>query len=205
MLTILAVAAALIAVGLYFGLKQKKEPPIRVAVPDKMEPPSLPMASPEGPKPRPAPPATVTPMPAGPSINGTATGVVGIGDPGDEVGDPVLARRVNIARSGFWIQPGDQLFAPGDPASFLAKLVDDAGNPVAGVPCVFYRAQGNLKLAGPVVSDANGHALASYTVTEDDMVGIDDPEGIPDSGSWKIVVYAGGRLLRMYKLLHDVR
>lgn len=145
----------------------------------------------------------VTPIPVEPVSAGNGTGFIESGSPEDWAGDMVLARRIDIARSDFWIKPEATLFPPGAECLLEAKIVDADSQPLEGVPVVWMFRAGNRRLNKlPVRTDAQGVATFVYTVKEEDQSG-DPASPEPDSGSFIVDCYAGARRLVRIRPLHD--
>lgn len=162
--------ALLIAVGLYFGLKQRNEPPAREwpPKPGKNGKPKFPVASPEGPKSKPLKPhgdgLTVQGDAAFAKISATRSRIYIIPDkPWQPKGDSTAELQLNV----------EQGFATGDGMRIVVEVRDDAGNPVAApVRGIIDLATGSALPTDPPyrVADPDGTAVFFYTMRAQDQM-----------------------------------
>lgn len=200
------VILAVVVVGLYFALRQKKAPdPEHAHAPqsDKFENGKIRDISV-----RRASEKINVPPPA--DGHGSAHAHGGVPEPvypatiaTNKTGDPSLVRSIDLRLSTCNVVPDSKLFAPGDAAELRARILDAAGQPVAGVPVFFRNRVQRRDLSKPVLTDGNGVAIAPYTVQAADMIG-DPSTPEPDTGSYTVDCYAGGRLIEKPIILHDV-
>jgi hypothetical protein len=126
------------------------------------------------------------------------------GEACDIAGDPVLARKVDPARSTFQMRPDDKAFVPGDRMQFAVCAKDEMGEPVSGLPVIVVVKQTRRVIAGDGLALTGGQGCVTVqgTFTSEDEIG-DRTNGVADSGSYLLNAYIGGRLLRELEILHD--